>query len=101
MSDWTERFRGIKGEPLVPSKITKYWHDQKPYTGTEQYVDDFFPPTIDSLLSTKCVWNQGHQAEIATQGSWSYIKPSQFLGEDYCVFDENVSQNDFSQGKFI
>lgn len=98
MSDWTARFRGIKGEPLIPSKVTKYFKDQKPYTGTDQFFDDFFPPTLDSLLSTKCVWNQHHQQQVVTQGSFTFIRPTDFMGEDYLVFDQEVTQNDLEQG---
>ena len=99
MADWLEKYKGLKGEPLIPNGVTKYFRDQKPYTNADkQFIDETFPPTDDSLLSTKCCWNFGHSAQVSNQGSYHWVKPDSFLGSYYCVYDDQVSQNDLRQG---
>jgi hypothetical protein len=98
MGDWTQKYRGIKGQPLIPEKVTKYWHDQKPYSGTEKFIDESFPPTSDSILSVGNVWCQNHQKQLESMGEWKFLRPEEFLEGDFCVYDNLVSQNDIMQG---
>jgi hypothetical protein len=92
------KFRGIKGQPFVPKTVTKYWRDQTPYYGKDKFVDDFFPPTEDSILSTKCIWSEESRKQLQKYGKWNFIRPELYLGNDYCVYDEKLSQNDIKQG---
>lgn len=98
MGDWTQKYRGIKGQPLIPEKVTKYWRDQKPYDGEEKFIDNSFPPNSDSILSVGNVWCQSHQAQLESMGKWTFLRPEEFLEGDFCVCDNFVSHNDILQG---
>jgi hypothetical protein len=99
MSDWTARFRGIKGEPLVPSRVTKYFRNQKPYSGKEPFTDEEFPPTIGSLLSERSCWDRSHRAEVESMGEWSYKRCSELFDSNFCVYDNETNQGDIKQGQ--
>jgi hypothetical protein len=99
MSDWTARFRGIKGEPLVPSRVTKYFRNQKPYSGKEPFTDEEFPPNIGSLFSERSCWDTSHRAQVQNMGEWTYKRCSELLGSNFCVYDNQVNQGDVKQGQ--
>lgn len=92
------KFRGVKGQPLIPISVTKYWRGQKPYSGEDKFVDDFFPQLEESIFSTKCNWSEENSKHLQQYGKWHFIRPEVYLGDDYCVYDEKLSQGDIKQG---
>ena len=64
------KFRGVKGQPLIPISVTKYWRGQKPYSGEDKFVDDFFPQSEESIFSTKAASGCGCSSRVGTPVVW-------------------------------
>ena len=89
-------------------QVTKYFRDQSPYTGKENYVDDVFPPNNRSIFgldshNQPIDKNEERRADAVKDfqidaDDIEWLRPSQIFGPDYAIFEGNIEFDDVRQG---
>lgn len=81
-----------------------YWKNQEPPKISEVFSDPLFPPTVNSLLaldsSGKPIDNNAYnekKEEIKTD-EISFFRANEILGDNYCLFADEISVDDVIQG---
>lgn len=82
-------------------KITKYFRDQAPYVGDEQFKDPFFPPNDNSILAKNAdgSWIGDSLRQDAVSGGTDWKTPKEiFKSDKFVLFEDKIECDDIKQG---
>lgn len=89
-------------------RITKFFRDQRPYSGSEPFIDSCFPPNFNSILGLNELGEsydkdseRRAEAELAfriNQSDIIWLRPQDIFGPEFALFEGQIEFDDVRQG---